>query len=95
MVSISPDDLRLENAIEATKGLYLRDLPAHVCVGPMPPGALNALELPLKNLDLSSPPIKHFVDLITDVPKGPKLLLTCHPYRLSSGIRRGMSFPRS
>ena len=68
-MSISPDDLRLENAIEATKSLYLRDLPAHVCVGPMPPGALNALELPLKNLDLSSPSIKHFVDLITDVPK--------------------------
>ena len=68
-MSISPDDLRLENAIEATKSLYLRDLPAHVCVGPMPPGALNALELPLKNLNLSSPSIKHFMDLITDVPK--------------------------
>ena len=69
MVSLSPDELRLENAMEATKSLFLRDLPAYVCVGPMPPGALNALELPLKDLDLSSPSIKHFVDLITDVPK--------------------------
>ena len=69
MVCIAPDDLHLDNAIEATKSLFLRELPEHVCVGPMPPGALNALELPLKDLDVSSPSIKHFIDLITDLPK--------------------------
>ena len=88
MVCIAPDDLHLDNAIEATKSLFLRELPEHVCVGPMPPGALNALELPLKDLDVSSPSIKHFIDLITDLPKAALIFLLCRP---SSGIRPGMS----
>ena len=59
MASISPDDAHLENAMGAAKHLCLRDLASHVCVW----GA-NA-----ENTDLSSPSIKHFVDLATDVPK--------------------------
>lgn len=69
MVSINPDELQLQNAVDATQSLFLRDLPSHVCVGPMPPGALNVMELPLRALDLSQPSIKHFVDLVIDVPK--------------------------
>ena len=70
MVSLHSDEVHLDEAIEATRSLFLRDLSEHVCVGPMPPGALNFMELPLKALDLASPSIKHFVDLILDAPPG-------------------------
>lgn len=53
----------------ATQCLFLKDLPAHVRVGPMPPGALLATDLPLKDLDAQSQNIKHFVDLVLDIPK--------------------------
>ena len=46
MVSIDPGNIRLQDAIDATVAMSLRDLPDHVCVGPMPPGAITALELP-------------------------------------------------
>ena len=35
----------------------------------MPPGALLATDLPLKDLDAQSFNIKHFIDLVVDVPK--------------------------
>ena len=69
MVTVAPDSIHLSNAVSATQFLYLRDLPAHVCVGPMPPGALLATDLPLKDLDAQSFNIKHFIDLVVDVPK--------------------------
>lgn len=69
MVSVPADNIHLDNAVSATQGLFLRDLPAHVCVGPMPPGALLTTDLPLKDLNVSSPNIKHFLDLVLDIPK--------------------------
>ena len=53
MVSVPADNIHLDNAVSATQGLFLRDLPAHVCVGPMPPGALLATDLPLNDLNVS------------------------------------------
>ena len=35
----------------------------------MPCGALSGLDLPLKDLDITSPSIKHFVDIVLDIPK--------------------------
>jgi hypothetical protein len=69
MVAPEPEDMHLEDAIQATQSLFLRELPSHVCVGPMPRGAIGPLDLPLKDLDESSPAIKHYVDLILDIPK--------------------------
>ena len=65
----SPSHIHLEHAVTATQSLFLRDLPTRVCVGPMQPGALLATDLPLKDLDRLSPSIKHFVDIILDIPK--------------------------
>ena len=64
MVSVDPGALHLDNAVQATQSLFFRDLPAHVCVGPMPPGSLLVTDLPLKDLDENSPNIKHFLDLV-------------------------------
>ena len=63
-------EMRLQDAIEATKALYFRDLPAHVCVGPMPVGGFTLPELPLRDLDAGAPSIKHFVDVVMDIPAG-------------------------
>ncbi|CAJ1402580.1 unnamed protein product [Effrenium voratum] len=67
---MDPGEMRLQDAIEATKALYLRDLPAHVCVGPMPVGGFTLPELPLRDLDAGAPSIKHFVDVVMDIPAG-------------------------
>ena len=40
-----------------------------VCVGHMTPGAVLAADLPLKDLNVQSPNIKHFIDLVVNVPK--------------------------
>ena len=71
MVSVPADNIHLDNAVSATQGLFLRDLPAHVCVGPMPPGALLATDLPLNDLNVSSPNIKHLSP--TPAAMAPKL----------------------
>ena len=71
LVSVPADNIHLENAVSATQGLFLRDLPAHVCVGPMPPGALLATDLPLNDLNVSSPNIKHLSP--TPAAMAPKL----------------------
>ena len=42
------DDLSLSGAIEATEHLTLRELGSHVHVGPLPPGSMTPLMLPLK-----------------------------------------------
>ena len=42
------EDLSLSGAIEATEHLTLRELGSHVHVGPLPPGSVTPLTLPLK-----------------------------------------------
>lgn len=79
MVTVSPDSIHLHNAVTATQGLFLRELPTHVCVGPMPPGALLATDLPLKDFDPRSPNIKHFVDLVVNIPKNTIDIEGLHP----------------
>ena len=79
MVTVSPDSIHLHNAVTATQGLFLRELPTHVCVGPMPPGALLATDIPLKDLDPRSPNIKHFVDLVVNIPKNAIDIEGLHP----------------
>ena len=59
MVSIDPGNIRLQDAID--------ELPDHVCVGPMPPGAITLLELPLRDLDSNSLGLRHFVDKVLDI----------------------------
>ena len=63
-----PGEMDLDHAAQATQSLYLPELPFHVCFGPMPCGSLSVLDLPLKDLDATSPSIKHFADLVMDIP---------------------------
>ena len=42
------EDLSLSGASEATEHLTLRELGSHVHVGPLPPGSVTPLTLPLK-----------------------------------------------
>lgn len=42
------DEFSLGAAIEAAEHLTLRELASHVLVGPLPPGAVTPLTLPLK-----------------------------------------------
>ena len=67
MVSIDPSNIRLQDAIDATSPMSLRDLPDHVCVGPMPPGAITILDLPLRELDSNSVGLRHFVDKVLHI----------------------------
>lgn len=67
MVSMDAGEVGLQEAIAATASLFL-DLPEHVVVGPMPVGSISPLDLPLKDLNEASHSIKHFVDLILDIP---------------------------
>ena len=67
MVALDPGNIRLQNAIEATAAMNLRDLPKHICVGPMPAGTITVSELPLKELDPNSSNLKHFMDLVLDI----------------------------
>ena len=39
--------------------MFLGDLTAHVCAGPLPVGSVIFLGLPLKELGVGSPSIKH------------------------------------
>ena len=41
MVSVDPENVRLKDAVEATQNLFLRDMPSHVCVGPLPVGVIS------------------------------------------------------
>lgn len=61
MVSIDAGDIKLQDAINATSAMSLRDLADHVWVGLMPPGAITILELPLRELDSKSIGLRHFV----------------------------------
>lgn len=68
MVSVDPSNVSLEAALQATSAMSLRDLPQHVVVGPQPPGAVTITDLPLKDLDPESSNLKHFVDVVLDIP---------------------------
>ena len=48
VMAVDPENMSLSDAIEATEHLVLRDLPAHVPVGPLPVGPLTPSTLPLK-----------------------------------------------
>ena len=67
MVSIDPGNIRLQDAIGATSAMSLRNLPDHVCVGPMLPGSITTLDLPLRDLDSNSLGLRHFVDKVLDI----------------------------
>ena len=69
MVSVEADNIRLRDALEATRSLFLRELPAHVCAGPLPVGCVTFVDLPLKDLDVDSPSIKHFLDVVRNIPE--------------------------
>ena len=68
MVSVDAGNIRLRDALEATRSLFLRELPAHVCAGPLPVGCVTFAELPLKDVDVDLPSIKHFLDVIRNIP---------------------------
>ena len=44
------DNIHFSQAKEATEQMVLRKLHEHVCVGPMPLGAVNIANLPLREL---------------------------------------------
>ena len=68
MVSIDPSNISFQDAIRTTEHMVMRDLPDHVHVGPSPPGSVLVTDLPLKDLDPSSHSLKHFLDLVIDIP---------------------------
>ena len=68
MVSIDPSNISFQDAIRTTEHMVMRDLPDHVHVGPSPPGSVLVTDLPLKDLDPSSHSLKHFPDLVIDIP---------------------------
>lgn len=68
MVSIDPSNISLQDATRTTEHMAKQDLPDHVDVGPTPPGSVLVTELPLKDLDSSSQSLKHFLDLVLDIP---------------------------
>ena len=69
VVAQSHENLGFHEAVEATKNLYLRDLPEHVAVGPLPGkwDGFNPSMLPIDELDIESlNTLKHFFDIILD-----------------------------
>ena len=42
------DNIKFQEALEATSQMVLREPSEHVCVGPMPEGAINILNLPIR-----------------------------------------------
>lgn len=49
-MEVEGDNMSLSDAIGATEHLTLRELPAHVHVGPLPLGSVTPSTLPLKEL---------------------------------------------
>ena len=47
-MEVEGDNMSLSDAIAATQHLTLRELPAHVHVGPLPVGSVTPICLPLK-----------------------------------------------
>ncbi len=50
MVSIQPDELHFDNLVQVAECLFLRVLPSHVCVGPMPQHSLADHRLAFEGL---------------------------------------------
>ena len=63
---MDPENITLQDALKATSDLYLRRLPQHIQVGPMPRGIVSPLVLPLRDLNPSAQQMKHCFDLIYD-----------------------------
>ena len=68
MVSVDASNITLEDAIQATEFMSMRDLPEHVYVGPMPLGSVLLTDLPRKDLDPASNNLKHVLDVVLDIP---------------------------
>ena len=64
--AMDPENITLGNAAEATSDLWIRILPQHVKVGPMPAGPVSPLTLPLRALEPRPATLKHFLDIIYD-----------------------------
>ena len=47
-IAMDPENICFQQAKHATADMVLRGLPEHVCVGPMPEGAINILTLPIR-----------------------------------------------
>ena len=54
--AMDADSIHFAQAKEATEQMVLRELHEHVCVGPMPSGAINITNLPIRSF-LSEAPI--------------------------------------
>ncbi|CAE7323724.1 unnamed protein product [Symbiodinium sp. CCMP2592] len=63
---MDPENITLANATEATSDLWIRVLPQHVKVGPMPAGPVSPLTLPIRELESRPATLKHFLDIIYD-----------------------------
>ena len=64
--AVNAEDISLQSALEATKGLILQDLDQYNIIGPMPLGAVTPALLPLVPLQALAPALKHFFDIIRD-----------------------------
>ena len=47
---MDPESICFQQAKEATEDMVLRELPEHLCVGPMPEGVINILTPPIREL---------------------------------------------
>jgi hypothetical protein len=68
MAAIQADEIGIRQAIDATTYLYIRDLPEHVPVGPLPVGAVNPGNLPFNEMDPNAnQTYSHFFDVVCDI----------------------------
>ena len=63
---MDPENISLKDAIQATADLWLRSLPQHAKVGPMPAGPISPAALPLRDLEPRAATLKHFFDILYD-----------------------------
>ena len=83
---MDPENDPLKDAIEATADLWLRSLPQHVKVGPMPAGPISPATLRFHDLEPRATTFRHFINIIYEFD-GPI-------NQLGPILRDGVSFPR-
>ena len=68
MVSLDASNITLEDAIQATEFMSMRELPKHVHVGPMSPGSVLLTDLPRKDLGSKLEQPQAWLDVVLDIP---------------------------
>ncbi|CAE6915042.1 unnamed protein product [Symbiodinium sp. KB8] len=67
--AMDADNVHFGQAKEATEQMVLRELHEHVCAGPMPLGAVNITNLPIREFSSPAQLMTHFLDVCHNVAK--------------------------